>query len=439
MTRQGSSLYNNRGMVWSTYKEKVKILSERIVDAQRPIRILDAVKWPSEVDEQLKKSKFKEMPVLGAEYYASVPLNYDPEAKLQEFKDIAKDITDTLGAEDEIGALMIKNCQEYQDVVRMITARGTKAFYTHAKKLYGSPKDTFLDEKTTINTLARSMYDIFAVVGDRVLGEPHVDDQPAEQVVKDLNERFANYFHDNNVRAKLSDGIVADAAAGGDVVKIKEGAMFSRRDVDILEVHEGWVHVGTTINGMNQHVARFLAKGPPRVVCTQEGLAILMEIFTFVSYPKRGRAINDRVLSIDKAEDGATFLDIIEFYRTEGYSEDESIANAKRVFRGGLLEGGAPFTKDISYIKGFIENYNFMRAAMRAGKPEYIRFLFVGKVNAFDVPLLYRKFEEGIVDEPKYLPPQFRDLDGVAVWMSFSNAFNMIDMSRVQEHFSKIF
>ena len=38
-----------------------------------------------------------------------------------------------------------------------------------------------------------------------------------------------------------------------------------------------------------------------------------------------------------------------------------------------------------------------------------------------------------------YLPPQFKDLNGVAVWMSFSNVFNMIDMNKVQEHFSKIF
>ena len=47
-------------MVWSTQKEKIKKLSERIVDAQRPIRILDAIKWDSSIEEELRKSKFKE-------------------------------------------------------------------------------------------------------------------------------------------------------------------------------------------------------------------------------------------------------------------------------------------------------------------------------------------------------------------------------------------
>jgi uncharacterized protein (TIGR02421 family) len=321
----------------------------------------------------------------------------------------------------------------------MLMVRGTKQFYEHSKNLYGSPKGLFLDGKTTINEVARSMYDIFSIIGDRVKGEPYVEDQSAEVVVAALNKRFAEYFHDNTVRAKISDGIVADSAAGGDVVKIREGATFTTRDINILEVHEGWVHVGTTLNGNSQHVAKFLSKGPPRVASTQEGLAVLMEIFNFVSYPRRARTVNDRVLGIDKAEDGANMLELIEFYRTEGYTEGDCIANAKRVFRGGVVEGGAPFTKDVSYIKGFIENYNFMRAAMRAGKPEYIRFLFVGKVNAMDVPLLYRKHAEGIIDAPKYVPPLIADLDGVAVWMSFSNVFNMIDMSKVQEHFSKIF
>jgi hypothetical protein len=164
-----------------------------------------------------------------------------------------------------------------------------------------------------------------------------------------------------------------------------------------------------------------------------------MEIFTFRSYPRRAKRINDRIIGIEKAEEGANILELIEFYRTEGYSEDESLANAKRVFRGGVLEGGAPFTKDISYCKGFIENYNFMRAAVRAGHPHLLPFLFVGKIHVDDVPLLYQKFKEGIVDPPRYLPPQFKDVSGLAVWMSFSSFLNQIDLGRIQSHYDKLF
>ncbi len=426
-------------MVWTTYKEKVKALSDRIVDVQRPIRVLDAIKWPTSVDDAFRKSGFKELPKMSADSYQNISLGFDPNQKLSEFETLIQDIDRTLGSEDEIADKMKLLCEEYIAVVKMLRARGTPEFYKYSKELYGSPKETFRDEKTTINDLAHVMYSILSIIDDSHLGPIYPENISAEDTVKKLNEKFKDYFDDNPVRAKISDGILADAAAGSDTVKIREGAMFSKRDLRILEVHEGWVHVGTTLNGLNQHVCAFLSKGTPRVAPTQEGLAILMEIFTFSSYPRRARTINDRVLGIDKAEDGANALEVFEFYRVEGYSEEDCLSNMKRVFRGGVLEGGAPFTKDIAYIKGFIENYNFIRAAMKAGKPEYIPYLFVGKVHSSDVPFWYHKHQEGLVDPPKYLPPQFQDLNGVAVWMSFSNVFNMIDMKKVQEYFSKIF
>jgi uncharacterized protein (TIGR02421 family) len=426
-------------MVWSTQKEKIKKLSERIVDAQRPIRILDAIKWDASIEEGLRKSKFKELPKIDAAYYQSIPLGFDPTAKLDELKALGNDIKTALGAEDELGQLMVRITEQYQDVVQLLLARGTPKFHEYSRKLYGSPKDFFFGDKNTISALGQLLYGTLTRIEDSALGQALPENIPAEQVVKTLNKRFHTYFQDDQVKAKLSDGIVADASAGSDVVKIKEGTLFSERDIDILEVHEGWVHVGTTQNGLNQTVAKWLSKGPPRCAATQEGLAVIMEIFTFRTYPRRARRINDRILGIDKAEDGANFLELIEFYRTEGYSEDDCISNAKRVFRGGVVSGGAPFTKDIAYCRGFIENYNFMRAAIRAGKPQLVPFLFAGKLHVDDVPLLYRKHLEGIVDAPKYLPPQFADMNGIAVWMSFSSFLNLVDLKSIQEHYDKLF
>jgi uncharacterized protein (TIGR02421 family) len=426
-------------MVWTTYKEKIKRLSHRIVEAQRPIRILDAIKWDSSFEVELKKGRFKTMPKIGADYYKKSDLGFNTELKLEELAQLAKDIESTLGREDSIGQLLKTIAEQYIDVVHLLLSRGTKEFWQYSKKLYGSPKDTFYDEDHSIRDLGELMYKILSGLDDRMLGQDYPNTLSAQDVVSTLNSRFKSYFPENAVEAKLSDGILADAAAGGDIVKIREGSKFSSRDVDILEVHEGWVHVGTTQNGNLQHVANWLSKGPPRCSATQEGLAVIMEIFTFRSYPKRARHINDRILAIDKAEDGANLLDIIEFYRTEGYSEEESISNAKRVFRGGMIEGGAPFTKDISYCRGFVENYNFMRAAIRGGRPELIPFLFAGKLHVDDIPMLYQKHKEGIIDSPRYLPPQFTDLNGIAVWMSFSSFLNMVDLKRIQEHYDKLF
>ncbi len=423
-----------------TYKERIKKLSQRIVEIQKPIRILEAVKFPPYVLTEMKKSNYKDIPKLTPEDYASHgPLPYDPVAKKKELAELHDEIQTLLGKDDAIGKLLSEMVQEYSEVITMLEHRGKKQFWESSRKLYGSPKDHIYGDKSTISDLGCMMYTILSNITAHDLGTPPKEDLSAEQVVDILNHRFSSYFPTGMVSAKLSDGIVADAAAGGDTVKIRADSKFSFRDVDILEVHEGWVHVGTTQNGNAQHIAKWLSKGPPRVASTQEGLAVIMEIFTFRSYPMRAKQINDRIIAIEKVEEGANIIDLIEFYRTEGYTEEDSVQNAKRVFRGGSLDGGSPFTKDISYCKGFIENYNFMRSAIRAGKPHYLPFLFVGKVHTDDIPLLYAKYEEGIIDAPTHLPPLFRDLNGISVWMSFSNFLNAVDMKQIQAHYDKLF
>lgn len=278
-------------MVWTTYKERIKRLSQRIVDAQRPIRVLDSIKWDSSIEQALRKSRFKEMPVVGPEYYEELsPLSFDSQKKIEELEDIVTDINNTLGVEDPLAALLVRIAEEYRDVVLMLLARGTPQFWHYSKKLYGSPKDTFYDDKSRILDLGQLMYKILSGIesgeAEKAVTPEFRDELNAEEAVKILNKRFKEYFPDGNVQAKISDGIVADAAAGGDTVKIKAGSLFSIRDIDILEVHEGWVHVGTTQNGNFQHVAKWLSKGPPRCAATQEGLAVIMEIFTFRTYPR---------------------------------------------------------------------------------------------------------------------------------------------------------
>jgi uncharacterized protein (TIGR02421 family) len=246
-------------MVWTTYKEKIKRLSQRIVEAQKPIRILDAIKWDAAIEVELKRSKFKSMPKLGADYYKKSELGFDPDLKLEELATLAKDIESTLGVSDQLGQLMKGITEQYMDVVNLLLNRGTKEFWTYSKKLYGSPKDRFHDEDQSIRDLGETMYSILSGLDDRLLGQEYPETLEAKDVVETLNSRFKTYFTDHTIEAKISDGILADAAAGGDIVKIRDGSMFSTRDIDILEVHEGWVHVGTTQNGNLQHVAKWLS------------------------------------------------------------------------------------------------------------------------------------------------------------------------------------
>ncbi|HZU85263.1 MAG TPA: flavohemoglobin expression-modulating QEGLA motif protein [Polyangiaceae bacterium] len=429
---------------WRSYKEIVAQLAGRIVEAQRPIRVLQALRWEESIEEQFFKGRLRELPKVDAGYYERVELGFDPRGKAEEFEQIARDIDREVGERDAVGQIMMTTALEYRDVVSMLAARGTPAFYAWSRKLYGSPKDMFPDGRSSVRDLGQLLYGILTNVDEwsgamRMSSPIYARTIDAADAARQLDERLADYFGDVRVRVEADDVILADAAAGSDYVKVRRGARFSARDIDILEVHEGWVHVATSLNGQAQPVAKWLAKGPPRTTAVQEGLAALLEMFTFRTYPRRARRLNDRVLAVDKAEDGASFLEVFDWFRTEGYDEEECFHNTRRIFRGGVVEGGAPFTKDACYCKGVVLNYAFVRSAIQHDRVDLVPFLFVGKVAHEDVPVLARRVADGVVRPPKYLPPMFRDLNGLAIWMAYSTFFSQLGGEAITEHYARVF
>jgi uncharacterized protein (TIGR02421 family) len=236
---------------------------------------------------------------------------------------------------------------------------------------------------------------------------------------------------------ELSDGILADASAGAERIKIHEGMMFSEREIRTFEIHEGWVHLGTTLNGLSQPICTFLSKGPPSATITQEGLAIITEVFTFASYPGRLKRLTNRITGVNMAEEGADFLDVFNFFRSQDLDEDDSYQSAVRVFRGSNPNLG-PFTKDLSYSKGFILIYNYIRLAVQRGLLSQIPVLFIGKTTLEDVHILSDLIEEEIIIPPKYVPPQFQDLAALSAWMCYSLFLNKIDLQRMATDFKSM-
>ena len=51
------------------YQETLRSLSDRIVEAQRPIRILDAIKWDGGVQEAFFRGGFREQPPVDLFWY----------------------------------------------------------------------------------------------------------------------------------------------------------------------------------------------------------------------------------------------------------------------------------------------------------------------------------------------------------------------------------
>jgi len=137
------------------------------------------------------------------------------------------------------------------------------------------------------------------------------------------------------------------------------------------------------------------------------------------------------------AEEGANFLDVFNFYRDQGLANEDSYHSTQRVFRGSLPNAG-PFTKDLSYSKGFILIYNYIRLAVQRGLVNQIPVLFIGKTTLEDIHVLSDLVEERIAIPPKYTPPQFQDLAALSAWMVYSLFLNKLDLQRMATDFKAI-
>ncbi len=411
-------------------------LSKRIVDAQRNIRILDQIKWDDSVKQDFFQNKGQQLPSVDTLYYQNKPLPFDAHDKMEEFRLILRDTQNQLGQYSSVTRLIKRQCDEYIRAVQMLSARGTPGFSELSMELYGSPDDVFYAGGPRLSQLGFLLFDVLTSLDVKLQSASDVERYTPEQAQKILQERLNVFFdqHQGKVNVMVSDGMIADAAAGADSIKLSKQAMFSDRELKYLEVHEGWVHVGTTLNGAMQPYCSFLSKGSPSCSVIQEGLAVITEVVSFSSYPGRMRKITNRVIAIDKVKQGANFLDIYRYFIDCGLREDDSYNQTVRVFRGSTPTGG-PFTKDLSYAKGFVLIYNFICFAISQHRVDTIPLLFTGKLALDDLPLLIELKEQGLVTAPVYLPPQFRDLAALSAWMSFSLFLNKFDLNEIQKNF----
>lgn len=424
------------------YLERLKVLSDRLVCLQKPIRILDAVKWPSELEKRFMASGGRELPAVNADFYQRQKLGFEPDQVYRDLADLKSDVRRQLGRGDALGRILSSTIEQYQVVVELLRHRGRPEFGDFSRELYGSAHDKIRGDRKTLRQLGERLCDIFSLPAVNHLNRPYSNDINAEQAVASLKSRMDRYFGPGEVRVEISDDIVSDASAGGDCIKVNRRAKFSELDLQVLEVHEGWVHIGTTLNGRQQPWATWLSVGSPRITAIQEGMAVLMETLTFSSFPQRARRVSDRVVAVDLAEQGANFCEVYRHFIEKGVSEHDSYRVTQRVFRGGMVEGsprGSIFTKDISYVKGFVENVNFIRSAIQSGVPEIIPMLFLGKVTLDDLPVLYEHYLEGVIAPPKYLPSMFKDLNGLYVWFGFSSGMSVMNIGSIQQHFHKLF
>jgi uncharacterized protein (TIGR02421 family) len=405
------------------FVELLRDVARRIVDAQRPVRILRALAWPDAVEHAFFAADARELP--RPQY--RVPRDWSQ--TLIAFADIRARVS----GDNEIERLVRDTCDAWAAGARMLAAVGTRDFYQRSVECYGRPASLSEGGKTNLD-LAQHFDRVLATYAGVDLG-PEPRPVSADEVAGALGRRLRETFTDDPIRCEVADTLSANAVTSSEVVKVKRGAAFTERDIEQLLVHEGHVHLGTTLNGRRQPVLGFLAQGAPRTTRTQEGLAIFAEFITHAMDLDRLRRLTDRILAVRMSEEGADFRDLYWFFRERGHAEKAAFDCARRVVRGGLVEGGAPFTKDVVYLDGLLGVANFLRVAATRGHAGWVRLLFAGKVALADVPLLEVLERDGVVAAPRYVPPWARDLGFLTAYMSFSAFLQETDLGATFSHF----
>jgi uncharacterized protein (TIGR02421 family) len=412
----------------ASFLERLKRAAGEIAEAQRPVRILRAVAWPDRVKEEFFAGGGRELP--RPEYE---PPRFDVAATAGRLREIAA----WFPGEGDLDRLVRETCLSYATAAEMLGAVGTRRFSELSRELYGAPLSVSSDGKTTNLALAEHFDAVIARYQATSLG-PEEAELDAEAVAAALGERFARFFHAHEVRVEVVEQLGANAVAGGTWVRVKRGARFSTRDAAQLEHHEGYVHIATSLNGRAQPVLRFLGSGAPRTTRTQEGLAVLGELLSQTMDLERLRRLSDRILAIKLAEDGADFLELYRYFLEHGHEPEAAFDCARRVCRGGLVEGGAPFTKDVCYLDGLVRVSNFLRVALTHGRADFVEVLFAGKLDLGDIPILAELRREGALAPPVYLPPWARDLRFLTAYMSYSAFLNQTDLAATRAHVEEL-
>ena len=175
----------------------------------------------------------------------------------------------------------------------------------------------------------------------------------------------------------------------------------------------------------------------PGTTEVQEGIAVFAEIMSGTMDPRRFRRLSGRVIAIQMAIDGADFKEVFDFFLPRAIDAEQAYENTRRIFRGGLISGGAPFTKDMVYLNGLLRVHNFIRTVVKLRRADLIRVLFVGKLDIEDIPALAQLASHDRIEPSKFMPPWASDLRFLVSYMAYSAFLNQVKMPGFQSYYEK--
>lgn len=397
----------------STIKQ-IRKLDEELVGITKDFLLLGPLSWPKDAMHSFLTNAAKGNLTLPEVVYPKIDYGDKISALSNYLKKLGND-------NDPAISFLSDTAESYLDAYRILQGVGTSDVSEFSRKLYGSPKDYLPGYERRNVDIARYFLRVVEDYKFNVADEPLVYN--ASQFKDALAKNVADSIDPNSdpISITIDSNITARATAGSNYVKIREGAMFSKSDLNQLFHHEVMIHTLTYINGRKQPLLKTLGYNAPRTTATQEGLAVFAEYINSSIDLVRLRRIALRIIAIDLAEKGADFIDLFKFFRKHDQNEEESYYSAMRIFRGGTAKGGIVFYKDNVYLKGLIEVGSFLKEAMHQGKIHDIALLFCGKLTIGDIASLQPLFKADHIIDPKYMPDWAKRSSELAAHLAFND------------------
>lgn len=409
--------------------DKLQTSADCLKAAEAPMRVLRTIAWGPEVAERFFASGAREMPQV-----AYTP--YEPRQTLEHIA-TARMLID---GEGPVQSFLKRTADALEITAHMLASVGTQAFHDRSVELFGAPHLPVLDGETRPLDLAHSLDAVLSEFshGDLVSEKPP-ETLTAVDVRNEMAPRILSLFGEDAPSIQIVDNLSAKALAGTNTIKLRRNAPFSELDVIQLLQHEAYVHIATSLNGRAHASFSILGAGHPGTTRTQEGLAVFAELISGALDPARARRLADRAIAIKMAIDGADFIELYQFFLSRSDQEIEAFENARRVVRGGRVDGYAPFTKDGVYLEGLLRVHNFLRVAVKRGNAGVIRLLFAGKFDLEDLPAIVTLERAGFIYKPRFLPPWVRDMRFLVTYLAYSSFLNRVHLPSIEGHWAAKF
>lgn len=318
----------------------------------------------------------------------SVPLPVNSSEKRRAMDEFLKNLS-TADVPRRMKKIFTQRVKDYDILLSMMESFNTPEFYEHCKKLYGTSHKLIKNNSFLyfIEQIPKHCHEDLSTISLK-----------GEDAQNYLRERLLETFDPSDFEVKPSQSLLSDASAGRRTVKLNPYKKYTTGHLDLLLVHEGWVHLGTSLNGAAQEANPWLSTWAPRTTFLQEGLAIITELITGTMTLERWNKVVLRHLATNMAERGSSITDVYGYLLNHKMTELDAFKLALRIFRGVPLSGGMAFTKELLYIHGMIEvlyHLQFFKTDLRS--------LWVGKISFEEHIVLMDHWDEMDI-RTKYFP-----------------------------------